>query len=55
MLNFKDRFEPHIILFLIVSIISTTAGVYEFKTGNMLGGHAIKILGWGTENGTPYW
>ena len=21
----------------------------------MLGGHAIRILGWGTENGTPYW
>jgi len=21
----------------------------------MLGGHAIKILGWGTEDGTPYW
>lgn len=21
----------------------------------MLGGHAIKILGWGEENGTPYW
>lgn len=21
----------------------------------MLGGHAIKILGWGDENGTPYW
>lgn len=21
----------------------------------MLGGHAIKLLGWGEENGTPYW
>lgn len=21
----------------------------------MLGGHAIKILGWGEDNGTPYW
>lgn len=24
-------------------------------TGDILGGHAIKILGWGEENGTPYW
>lgn len=21
----------------------------------MLGGHAIRILGWGVDNGTPYW
>ncbi|KAM6991923.1 cathepsin Bb [Tautogolabrus adspersus] len=30
-------------------------GVYQHLTGDMLGGHAIKILGWGEENGTPYW
>lgn len=30
-------------------------GVYQHVTGHPLGGHAIKILGWGTENGTPYW
>jgi len=31
------------------------SGVYQYQTGNMLGGHAVKILGWGTLNGTPYW
>lgn len=31
------------------------SGVYQHETGSLLGGHAIKILGWGTENGTPYW
>ena len=31
------------------------AGVYEHKTGSLLGGHAIRILGWGTESGTDYW
>ncbi|XP_066919274.1 cathepsin B-like [Clytia hemisphaerica] len=31
------------------------SGVYQHTTGSQLGGHAIKILGWGTENGTPYW
>ena len=30
-------------------------GVYKHVSGDFLGGHAIKILGWGTENGTPYW
>jgi len=32
------------------------SGVYVHKPGNpFLGGHAIKVLGWGTLSGTPYW
>ena len=31
------------------------SGVYTNKGGDYLGGHAIEIVGWGTENGTPYW
>jgi len=31
------------------------SGVYQHTTGSALGGHAIKILGWGVEDGTPYW
>nr|CAB3234491.1 cathepsin B [Phallusia mammillata] len=31
------------------------SGVYQHVTGGVLGGHAIKIIGWGTEEGTPYW
>ena len=30
------------------------SGVYSHVTGTELGGHAIRILGWGNENGTPY-
>lgn len=30
-------------------------GVYKHVQGNALGGHAIKIIGWGVENGTKYW
>lgn len=30
-------------------------GVYQHVSGRALGGHAIRILGWGVENGTPYW
>lgn len=31
------------------------SGVYRHTTGSQLGGHAIKILGWGVENGAKYW
>jgi len=31
------------------------SGVYKHTTGPALGGHAIRVLGWGVENGTPYW
>jgi len=44
--------------FVHQSFTSYKSGVY--KAGNpitdpMLGGHAIKIMGWGTESGAPYW
>lgn len=34
---------------------SYSSGVYQHKTGKSLGGHAIKLIGWGVDNGTPYW
>lgn len=30
-------------------------GVYQHVTGEMAGGHAVKIVGWGTDQGTKYW
>ncbi|KAJ8933055.1 hypothetical protein NQ318_000810 [Aromia moschata] len=36
-------------------LLSYKSGVYQHVTGKALGGHAIRILGWGVENGTPYW
>jgi len=30
-------------------------GVYQHTTGNALGGHAIKVIGWGNMNGEDYW
>ena len=44
--------------FVHQSFLSYKSGVYKaglFFKDPMLGGHAIKIMGWGTENGTPYW
>ncbi|XP_074601918.1 cathepsin B-like [Brevipalpus obovatus] len=34
---------------------SYESGVYIQHCQDYKGGHAIKLLGWGTENGTPYW
>jgi len=31
------------------------SGVYQHKSGVLEGGHAIKILGWGTASGLNYW
>jgi len=44
--------------FVHQSFLAYKSGVYKagsFFKDPMLGGHAIKILGWGTENGSPYW
>ncbi|XP_066151189.1 cathepsin B isoform X2 [Euwallacea fornicatus] len=30
-------------------------GVYQHVSGGFLGGHAIRILGWGIEKNVPYW
>ncbi|WKY10595.1 hypothetical protein Q1695_002728 [Nippostrongylus brasiliensis] len=32
-----------------------TGGVYVHTAGASVGGHAVKILGWGVDNKTPYW
>lgn len=31
------------------------SGVYHHVSGGMLGGHAVEMIGWGVEAGTPYW
>lgn len=36
-------------------IILIILGVYQHVVGKNLGIHAIKLLGWGVENGTEYW
>eukprot|EP00929_Paragymnodinium_shiwhaense_P014040 TRINITY_DN121910_c0_g1_i1.p1 TRINITY_DN121910_c0_g1~~TRINITY_DN121910_c0_g1_i1.p1 ORF type:complete len:370 (-),score=96.48 TRINITY_DN121910_c0_g1_i1:530-1639(-) len=44
--------------FVHQSFLAYKSGVYKAGfpwSDPMLGGHAIKILGWGTENGSPYW
>lgn len=31
------------------------SGVYSHVSGGVAGGHAVKILGWGIDNGVNYW
>ena len=36
-------------------VLMVMLGVYQHVTEEVLRGHAMKMLGWGMENGTPYW
>jgi len=31
------------------------SGIYQHTSGSALGGHAVVMVGWGVDNGTPYW
>jgi len=35
--------------------MSYKSGIYQHRSGGLLGGHAVKIVGWGVEHNTPYW
>jgi len=35
--------------------LSYKSGVYQHTSGAYLGGHCVKVQGWGVENGSPYW
>uniref|UniRef100_V5G6P4 Cathepsin B n=1 Tax=Anoplophora glabripennis TaxID=217634 RepID=V5G6P4_ANOGL len=41
--------------FMYSDFYTYKSGVYQPTDGFFTGGHAIKIIGWGEENGTPYW
>ena len=35
--------------------MSYRGGVYSHVYGGLAGGHAVKLIGWGVENGQEYW
>lgn len=35
--------------------LTYAGGVYRHTTGASHGGHAIKVIGWGNEDGDDYW
>ena len=38
-----------------MDFLTYESGVYQHTSGAAEGGHAIKLIGWGTENGQDYW
>ena len=52
-LSTKGPFE--VTMTVYADFVHYKSGVYQHTTGQALGGHAIKVIGYGTENGTPYW
>jgi cathepsin B len=35
--------------------MSYKSGIYQHKSGGLLGGHAVKVVGWGVENNVQFW
>jgi cathepsin B len=49
-------FGPVETTFSVYADFETYAGgIYHKTTGHSLGGHAVRLVGWGVENGTAYW
>lgn len=44
-----------VLFFVYEDFRAYKGGVYKHTTGDLGGGHAVKMLGWGVENGEPYW
>eukprot|EP00451_Oxyrrhis_marina_P054662 CAMPEP_0204506352 /NCGR_PEP_ID=MMETSP0471-20130131/109203_1 /ASSEMBLY_ACC=CAM_ASM_000602 /TAXON_ID=2969 /ORGANISM="Oxyrrhis marina" /LENGTH=548 /DNA_ID=CAMNT_0051511349 /DNA_START=66 /DNA_END=1713 /DNA_ORIENTATION=- len=47
---------PMYVAFSVYSDFPTyKSGVYKHTSGSYLGGHAVELMGWGTEDGQDYW
>ena len=40
---------------IYMDFLTYNSGVYQHMSGEAEGGHAIKIIGWGVEEGLDYW
>lgn len=49
------EFPTHVLRLFSFLFFFLCSGVYVNTGGDYLGGHAVRIIGFGTENGTPYW
>lgn len=43
------------VFIVYTDFLNYKSGVYQRTSGQMVSGHAVKMIGWGVENGTPYW
>lgn len=42
-------------MYVFADLAVYSSGVYRHRWGELLGAHDVKLLGWGVENGEPYW
>jgi len=40
---------------VVCFVLTVVLGVYQHVAGEVQRSHAMKMFGWGVENGTPYW
>jgi len=51
-----DNNGPMEVAFTVYSdFLTYKSGVYYYQSGDELGGHAVKVIGYGTESGMDYW
>jgi cathepsin B len=51
-----QQFGPAEVAFSVYrDFLSYKSGVYHHTSGELLGGHAVKLMGWGSDSGTDYW
>ncbi|KAA3671210.1 cathepsin B, partial [Paragonimus westermani] len=43
------------VLSVYADLLNYKSGVYQHADGELLGTQAVRILGWGVEEETPYW
>jgi cathepsin B len=56
MMTEMDQNGPIEVAFTVYAdFLTYKSGVYQYTTGDALGGHAVKMVGYGTESGTDYW
>jgi cathepsin B len=51
----KARGPVETTMMVYEDFINYEGGIYKHVTGKLLGGHAIKMVGWGIEDGVKYW
>jgi cathepsin B len=42
-------------MYVYADLFSYKTGIYTYQSGALIGGHAIRIIGYGTSNGVDYW
>lgn len=51
-----ERGSISVALSVYEDFMSYSSGIYQYTYGELLGGHAVKMLGWGVgDDGTAYW